>query len=131
MYARRLSTGLHCGKRLSAAPPIASCAPVPSGATNQIAQRPVAFRSNAIVEPSCDQLGFTFAPGPSNATRGAEPSTGTTSIAEPAALAVEIATAAPSGDHTGPVTSPLGGATPRASCRTPLPDASDTASASP
>src|SRR5437868_9960946 len=90
MYARRESTGLHCGKRMFAVPPIASCAPLPSGATDQIAQRPLAFRSNAIVVPSCDQLGFTFAPGPSNAACVLEPSAGTISTAEPDGLATEI-----------------------------------------
>src|SRR5713101_6421892 len=94
--ARRPSAGLHCGKRLFAAPPIASRAPVPSGATSQIAQRPPALRSNASVEPSRDQLGLTLSPAPSNATCVFDPSTGTISSAEPAVLASAIAIDVPS-----------------------------------
>src|SRR5581483_3704404 len=102
--ARRPSTGLHWGKRLFELLPIASRAPLPSGAASQIDQRPLSLRSNASVEPSCDQ---------------------------PAADAVAIAIEDPSGDQTGPVTSELGGAMPLASGRTSAPLVAGTASTSP
>src|SRR5581483_777392 len=129
--ARRPSTGLHWGKRLFELPPIASRAPLPSGATSQIDQRPLSLRSNASVEPSCDQLGFTFSPAPSNATVVFAPSADTISRDEPAAFAVAIAIEDPSGDQTGPVTSELGGAMPLASGRTSAPLGAETASTSP
>src|SRR5436190_20666398 len=97
--------GLHCGKRLFAPPPIASRGSLPSGATSRIDQPPPSLCSKASSDPSCDQLGLTFSPAPSKATSVAEPSTGTTTSAEPAGLAVAIAIAAPSGDQTGPVRS--------------------------
>src|SRR5689334_16468292 len=113
--ASRASTGLHCGKRLFALPVLngASRGFVPSGATSQTDQRPSANLSNAIVVPSCDQLGLTSSPGWLKTTCGGapEPSAATTSSAGPLAIAIAV----PSGDQTGPVTSESGGATPVAS----------------
>ena len=106
-------------------------APEPSGAATQIAQRPPTERSNARVDPSRDQLGSTFSPGPSNATCAAEPSTGTTRIEEPVGLSAAIAIELPSGDQTGPTASVPGRVIPVASCRTGAPLAWETASASP
>src|SRR3954469_15277221 len=112
--ASRFSVGLHCGKRSFARSSTSARAPVPSGATPQIVQRVPSLRSKASNDPSCDQLGLTFSPPLSNAVCASEPSSGTTRSCEPAVLAVAIASDAPSGDHTGPVTSDGGGAMPLA-----------------
>src|SRR3954469_11227884 len=129
--ARRFSIGLHCGSRSFAPPSAIARAPLPSGATIQIVQRLPSLRSNASNDPSCDQLGLTFSPSPSNAACASEPSSGTTRSCEPAVPAVAIASDAPSGDHTGPVRSDGGGAMPLANGRTFAPLAAATASTSP
>src|SRR5437899_1616946 len=128
MKASRSDAAPNCGKRLFALPPIASCASVPDGATSQIDQYPVSLRSNAIRDPSGDQLGFTLSPGPSNiGAAAAEPSTGTVRIDDDVGLvAAAIAICAPSGDHTGPVRSVPGSETPVWSKRWSAPIASAT-----
>src|SRR3954452_15238488 len=110
MYASVSDVGENCGNRKSlvGCRCTASRSSVPSGAINAIDQALKILRSNAIVEPSDDQLGLLGVSPAAIRRAGRDPSVGTTSSESPEAMTMRV----PSGDHTGPSTSAGGGATP-------------------